>query len=43
LVEELHAKGTRVVPHVNLNFLAAPAPEFAYYSPDWLYPFQRGR
>ena len=36
LVEELHAKGTRVVPYVNLNFLAVPAPEFAYYSPDWL-------
>ena len=36
LVKDLHAQGTRVIPYVNLNFLAVPAPEFAYYSPDWL-------
>lgn len=35
-VDELHAKSIRVVPYVNLNFLAVPTPEFAYYSPDWL-------
>jgi hypothetical protein len=38
LVRELHAKGTRVLPYVNLNFLAVPTPEFPYYSPDWLDP-----
>lgn len=38
VVKDLHARGTRVMVYVNLNFLAELTPEFAYYSPDWIDP-----
>jgi len=36
LVKDLHAKNVRVVPYVNLNFFSAGAPEWPYYSGDWI-------
>ncbi len=36
MVADLHAKNIRVVPYVNLNYFSEGAPEFAYYSPDWI-------
>lgn len=34
-VDELHAKGQRVIPYVNLNFMANAAEEWSYYSADF--------
>jgi hypothetical protein len=38
LVADLHAKGIRVLPYVNLNFLALDTPEWPAYSPEWRDP-----
>ncbi|MBI2302783.1 MAG: LamG domain-containing protein [Armatimonadetes bacterium] len=38
LVSDLHAKGVKVLPYVNLNMLSTEAPDFDYYSPDFIDP-----
>lgn len=37
-VDDLHAKGVRAVPYINLNFMANGAAEWAYYSSDFRDP-----
>jgi hypothetical protein len=38
LVADLHARQTRVIPYVNLNFLSSGAPEWPYYNADFRDP-----
>jgi len=35
LVADLHARGVRVVPYINLNFLSTGAPEWNYYNAEF--------